>query len=70
MKGSVREPQAQYIVKNGRKTGVRLSLRDYKMLLRAYEDMRDVQSAESRRNEPSVDYHAYRERRLARKKTA
>ena len=70
MKYLVREPQAEYITKNGRKTGVKLRLRDYKMLLRAYEELRDIQSAEARRNEPTIDYHIYRQRRFSRMKSA
>ena len=65
-KSIIKEPQVEYITRNGKKTGVILTLDQYKTLLELIEDLRDTRSAERRRKEPTVEYAQYRRKRLAR----
>lgn len=69
MKMEFREPEVKYVTQKGKPQAVILSLKDYKRLLSAFEDLRDIQSAERRRTEPSVEYSTYRRKRLARIKS-
>lgn len=56
MKMEFREPEIKYVTEKGRRQAVIVALKDYERLLRALEDLRDIQSAERRRNEPSFEY--------------
>lgn len=69
MKMEFREPEIKYVTEKGKPQAVILSLKDYERLLNAFEDLRDIQSAERRRNEPSIEYSTYRKKRLANTKS-
>ena len=69
MKMEFREPEVKYVTERGKPQAVIVSLKDYERLLNAFEELRDIQSAERRRTEPSIEYSAYRKKRLARIKS-
>lgn len=69
MKMEFREPEVKYVTEKGKPQAVIVSLKDYERLLHAFEDLRDIQSAERRSTEPSVAYSTYRKKRLARIKS-
>ncbi len=62
-----KEPEVQYITRNGKRTGVILTLGQYEALLQLIEDLRDIQSAELRKKEPTIEYKNYRRKRLGRR---
>lgn len=64
-----KEPEVQYITRNGKRTGVILTLGQYETLLQLIEDLRDIQSAEQRKKQPTIEYKSYRSKRLARRST-
>ena len=64
-----KEPELQYITRNGKRTGVVLSINEYNRLLQLIEDLRDTISAELRKKQPTIEYSSYRSKRLARQPT-
>ncbi|MEO8167392.1 MAG: type II toxin-antitoxin system prevent-host-death family antitoxin [bacterium] len=66
----IKEPEVKYVTEKGKPEAVILSIKDYERLLSALEDLSDIQSAEHRRTERSVEYLTYRKKRLSRTKTS
>jgi len=65
-KSIIKEPQVEYITRNGKKTGVIPTLEQYEALIELIEDLLDTRSAERRKKESTVEYDQYRRKRLAR----
>ena len=63
-----KEPDVEYITRNGKKKAVILKLKQYEALLQLIQDLSDIQSAESRKNEPTMEYQRYRRKRIGRRK--
>ncbi len=70
MKYELREPEVKYVTDKGKTSEVILAIRDYKRLLQAMEDLRDIRSADARRSAPSISYATYRKKRIARIKAS